>query len=109
MSRLRGKFVARSDKPGPVLGMKQVRMANDRIGLKLVNGLGFKMFLVAAMTTDAAGVVIPEIIKSSQATRTAGGAVHRLTTVGIRLRSGVRRRPPCTRWLRIEGLMRAVD
>jgi len=82
-------------------------MANDRIGLKLVNGLGFKMFLVAAMTTDSVGVVIPEIIQSFQAARTAGGAVHRRTTVGIRLRPGVRRRPPCPRWLRIEGLMHA--
>jgi fucose permease len=51
----------------------------------LIKGLTFMMFLMFAMTTDAVGVIIPEVIRDFDLGMTAGGAFHYATMTGIAL------------------------
>lgn len=51
----------------------------------LIKGLTFMMFLMFAMTTDAVGVIIPEVIREFNLGMTAGGAFHYATMTGIAL------------------------
>ena len=51
----------------------------------LIKGLTFMMFMMFAMTTDAVGVIIPQVIKAFSLGMTAGGAFHYATMSGIAL------------------------
>lgn len=51
----------------------------------LIRGLTFLMFLMFAMTTDAVGVIIPEIIKDFHLTQEQASAFHYTTMLGVAL------------------------
>src|ERR1035438_3000361 len=42
----------------------------------LIRSLTYTMFMMFAMTTDSAGVIIPEVIRTFHLSMTAGGAFH---------------------------------
>ena len=63
-------------------------MAKDHRNLALIKGLTFLMFMMFAMTTDAVGVIIPEVIKEFDLSMTAAGAFHYATMMAIAL-SGI--------------------
>ncbi len=63
-------------------------MAKDHRNLALIKGLTFLMFMMFAMTTDAVGVIIPEVIKEFDLSMTAAGAFHYTTMTAIAL-SGI--------------------
>ena len=63
-------------------------MAKDHRNLALIKGLTFLMFMMFAMTTDAVGVIIPEVIKEFGLSMTAAGAFHYTTMTAIAL-SGI--------------------
>lgn len=54
----------------------------------VLKALTFLMFMMFAMTTDAVGVIIPEVIKQFGLGLTTGGAFHYATMAGIAL-SGI--------------------
>ncbi|NIB41531.1 MFS transporter [Pseudomaricurvus alkylphenolicus] len=60
----------------------------DQHNLLLIKGLTFLMFLMFAMTTDAVGVIIPEVIREFGLSMTAAGAFHYAPMIAIAL-SGV--------------------
>ncbi|WP_040308710.1 MFS transporter [Asticcacaulis biprosthecium] len=51
----------------------------------LITGLTYLMFMMFAMTTDAVGVIIPEVIRQYGLTMTQAGAFHYATMAGIAL------------------------
>jgi len=61
---------------------------HDQQNLLLIKGLTFLMFLMFAMTTDAVGVIIPEVIREFDLSMTAAGAFHYATMAAIAI-SGV--------------------
>jgi len=58
-------------------------VADDSRNVRLVRWLTCLMFFTFAMTTDAVGSVIPEIIEQFRLTLTAAGALQYATMVGI--------------------------
>jgi len=58
-------------------------MNDDQINLKAIRWLTYMMFLMFAMTTDAVGVIIPEIIKEFNLSHTQAGAFHYVTMLAI--------------------------
>jgi len=63
-------------------------MTEENINLKAIKWLTYMMFLMFAMTTDAVGVIIPEIIKEFDLSHTQAGAFHYVTMFAIAL-SGI--------------------
>jgi fucose permease len=57
--------------------------ADPVAGVGVIKALTFLMFMMFAMTTDAVGVIIPEVIKQFKLGLTAGGAFHYATMAGI--------------------------
>jgi len=53
--------------------------------LTIIKWLTFLMFMMFAMTTDAVGVIIPEVMKQFQLSMTAAGLMHYATMVAIAL------------------------
>jgi len=58
-------------------------MSDEQINLKAIRWLTYMMFLMFAMTTDAVGVIIPEIIKEFNLSHTQAGAFHYVTMLAI--------------------------
>jgi FHS family L-fucose permease-like MFS transporter len=54
----------------------------------MIKWLTFFMFMMFAMTTDAVGVIIPEVMKQFQLSMTAAGLMHYMPMIAIAL-SGV--------------------
>lgn len=63
-------------------------VGDQATNLRLIRWLTYMMFLTFAMTTDAVGVVIPEVIEEFQLSLTQAGAFHYATMIAIAL-SGV--------------------
>lgn len=61
--------------------MSGIKPAN----LLLITGLTYLMFLMFAMTTDAVGVIIPEVAREYSLSNTQSGAFHYATMAGIAL------------------------
>ncbi|MFN3228221.1 MAG: MFS transporter [Asticcacaulis sp.] len=61
--------------------MSGIKPAN----LLLITGLTYLMFLMFAMTTDAVGVIIPEVAREYGLSNTQSGAFHYATMAGIAL------------------------
>ncbi|MFK7887284.1 MAG: sugar MFS transporter [Gammaproteobacteria bacterium] len=61
---------------------------DSRQNLRLIRWLTYMMFMMFAMTTDAVGVIIPEIIEEFRLGLTQAGAFHYATMISIAL-SGV--------------------
>ncbi|UDF05421.1 MFS transporter [Asticcacaulis sp. AND118] len=51
--------------------------------IALITGLTYLMFMMFAMTTDAVGVIIPEVIREYGLSMTQAGAFHYATMAGI--------------------------
>jgi len=58
-------------------------MNDETINLKAIRWLTYMMFFMFAMTTDAVGVIIPEIIKEFNLSHTQAGAFHYVTMLAI--------------------------
>ena len=61
---------------------------NDKAGLQsltIIKWLTFLMFMMFAMTTDAVGVIIPEVMKQFQLSMTAAGLMHYTPMIAIAL------------------------
>jgi len=63
-------------------------MVDENVNIKAIKWLTYMMFLMFAMTTDAVGVIIPEIIKEFDLSHTQAGAFHYVTMFAIAL-SGI--------------------
>jgi len=63
-------------------------MVGENINQNAIKWLTYTMFFTFAMTTDAVGVIIPEIIKEFDLSHTQAGAFHYVTMLGIAL-SGI--------------------
>ena len=61
--------------------MKSVQLTERN--LAAIKWLTFLMFMMFAMTTDAVGVIIPQVIKEFHLSMTVGGAFHYSTMSGI--------------------------
>lgn len=61
---------------------------HDHQNLTIIKLLTFLMFMMFAMTTDAVGVIIPEVMKQFNLTMTAAGLMHYTPMIAIAL-SGV--------------------
>ncbi|WAC48258.1 MFS transporter [Asticcacaulis sp. SL142] len=59
--------------------------ATRPVNLMVITWLTYLMFMMFAMTTDAVGVIIPQIIKEFGLTMTEAGAFHYATMAGIAL------------------------
>lgn len=70
------------------LGGASASEAEVRHSRTLIKGLTYVMFLVFAMTTDAVGVIIPELIREFSLSHTAAGAFHYVPMAAIGL-SGI--------------------
>ena len=53
--------------------------------LTIIKWLTFLMFMMFAMTTDAVGVIIPEVMKQFHLSMTAAGLMHYAPMVAIAL------------------------
>ena len=53
--------------------------------LAVIKWLTFLMFMMFAMTTDAVGVIIPEVMKQFQVSMTAAGFMHYTPMIAIAL------------------------
>jgi len=61
---------------------------SDKAGLQsltIIKWLTFLMFMMFAMTTDAVGVIIPEVMKQFQLSMTAAGLMHYTPMIAIAL------------------------
>jgi MFS transporter, FHS family, L-fucose permease len=61
---------------------------SDKAGLQsltIIKWLTFMMFMMFAMTTDAVGVIIPEVMKQFQLSMTAAGLMHYTPMIAIAL------------------------
>lgn len=65
--------------------MTQASPGRHASNIGLIKLMTFLMFMMFAMTTDAVGVIIPQIIKSFGLDLTAAGAFHYATMSGIAL------------------------
>lgn len=54
-------------------------------GISIIKWLTFLMFMMFAMTTDAVGVIIPEVMKQFQLSMTAAGMMHYTPMIAIAL------------------------
>ena len=63
-------------------------MSKDIANKDAIRWLTYLMFMMFAMTTDAVGVIIPEIIREFNLTHTQAGAFHYVTMLAIAL-SGI--------------------
>ena len=59
--------------------------ADPSLDTRLIKALTYLMFMMFAMTTDAVGVIIPQVIKEFGLGMTAGGTFHYATMSGIAL------------------------
>ncbi|WP_372775351.1 sugar MFS transporter [Mangrovibacterium sp.] len=59
--------------------------AEDGQNLRIIKWLTFLMFMMFAMTTDAVGVIIPEVMKQFQVSMTAAGLMHYTPMIAIAL------------------------
>lgn len=65
--------------------MIQKSLGERATNIRLIKLMTFLMFMMFAMTTDAVGVIIPEIIRTFDLDLTAAGAFHYATMSGIAL------------------------
>jgi fucose permease len=65
--------------------MTQTFLGERKTNIGLIKLMTFLMFMMFAMTTDAVGVIIPQIIKTFGLDLTAAGAFHYATMSGIAL------------------------
>jgi FHS family L-fucose permease-like MFS transporter len=56
---------------------------NGLPSIRIIKWLTFLMFMMFAMTTDAVGVIIPEVMKQFKLSMTAAGMMHYTPMVAI--------------------------
>lgn len=65
--------------------MKTKPTNTEKYNLTIIKWLTFLMFMMFAMTTDAVGVIIPQVMKKFNLSMTAAGLMHYAPMIAIAL------------------------